>query len=71
MKTLVNMRILGSVLVVIGYFTLLHIHTQVGVWMHLTGDVVSLPFFLRTKCYDIIVLVVLLSSTSISKLMAQ
>jgi len=64
------MRILGSVLVVIGYWTLLHVHTQAGVWMHLTGDVLSLPFFAKAKCYDVIILVILLSSTSVSKLLS-
>ena len=71
MKILENMRILGSVLVVVGYWILLHHHVITGVALHLTGDALSLPYFAKTKCYDVIILVVLLSSTSISKLMAQ
>jgi len=70
MRLLTNLRILGSAMVVLGYFLLLHVDTRTGVALHLTGDIISLPFFLKTKCYDIIVLVVLLSSTSISKLLA-
>jgi len=68
MKLLTNLRIIGSILVVIGYFTLLHIHSTTGIILHLTGDIISIPFFIKTRCWDIIVLVILLSSTSISKL---
>lgn len=69
MRGLVRLRIFGSVLVVIGFFIILHWHMKTGVVLSLTGDIMSVPFFLKTRCYDVIALVFLLSIASVTKLM--
>ena len=46
-------RILGSFLIVTAYFVVLHISATIGALMHLIANVISLPFFIRTKAHDL------------------
>ena len=69
MRALANLRIIGSILVVIGFFSILHWHMKTGVALSLAGDLMSVPFFLKTRCYDVIALVFLLTTASVTKLM--
>ena len=68
MKIDVVGRILGSVLVIIGYFVVLNVNVTVGVITNLTADALSLPFFIRTKTWDVVVMISFLAAVSISKL---
>ena len=47
-------RILGSFLIVTAYFVVLHISATIGALMHLIANVISLPFFIRTKAHDLV-----------------
>ncbi len=69
MRALANLRIFGSILVVVGFFSILHWHMRTGVALSLVGDLMSVPFFLKTRCYDVIALVFLLTTASVTKLM--
>jgi len=64
------MRIVGSISVILGYFVVLHISPIVGVCINLVGDMVSVPYFIRTKSWDVVVMIFFLSVISTSKLVA-
>ena len=68
MKIDVPMRIAGSVLVVVSYIALVHIDTVLGVRLQLLGDGLAIPYFIRIKAWDVVVMVGVLSFVSISKL---
>ena len=71
MKYDVPLRVLGSALVVFGYFVIVHIDVTVGVALSLTGDTLALPFFIRTKAWDVVGMISVLSFVSISKLISS
>ena len=48
-------RIIGSFLVVSAYFVVLHVSVTLGVIMHFIADMISIPFFIRTKSWDIVI----------------
>ena len=68
MKHDVPLRVLGSALVVFAYFVIVYIDVTVGVALSLTGDLLALPFFIRTRAWDVVVMISVLSFVSISKL---
>ena len=63
-------RVIGSALVIIGYFILLHINTKLGAGIHLTADIISIPFFIRTRAWDVVIMFGFLTTISVSKLIA-
>ena len=62
-------RILGSFLIVTAYFFVLHISATIGALMHLIANVISLPFFIRTKAHDVVIMLTFLMMISLSKLL--
>jgi hypothetical protein len=68
-KVDVFMRVLGSGLVIIAYFTILHINTTLGVVLQMVGDSISIPYFVRTKSWDIVIMVTFLLVISVSHLL--
>jgi len=69
MNITVPMRVLGSGLVIIAYFTILHINTTLGVVIQMVGDSISIPYFVRTKSWDIVIMVTFLLVISVSHLL--
>ena len=67
-KSDVPLRVLGSLLVVFAYLVIVYIDVTVGVALSLTGDCLALPFFIRTKAWDVVAMIGFLSCVSISKL---
>ena len=59
-------RVMGSVLVILAHFTVIHISLSTGVMMHLVADMISLPYFIRTRAYDVVIMLVFLSTISMS-----
>ena len=49
-------RIIGSFLIVTAYFIVLHVSATIGAGMHLLANVISIPFFIRTKGWDVVCL---------------
>jgi len=70
MKLDVTMRILGSIGVVTAYFVVLHISAVIGAGIHLVADIISLPYFIRTKSWDVVIMMCFLLSISMSKIIA-
>jgi len=62
-------RILGSFLIVTAYFIVLHVSATVGALMHLFANVISLPFFIRTKAHDVVIMLSFLMVISLTKLL--
>ena len=61
-------RIIGSFLIVTAYFIVLHVSATVGAAMHLLANVISIPFFIRTKAHDVVLMLSFLIIISLSKI---
>ena len=61
-------RIIGSLLIVSAYFVVLHMSATIGAAMHLLANVISLPFFIRTKAHDVVIMLSFLMVISFTKL---
>ena len=64
----IPLRIVGSGLVIIAYFIVLHVSVTVGAVMHFAADLISVPYFIRTKSWDVVVMLAFLLMISLSKL---
>ena len=61
-------RIIGSFLIVTAYFIVLHVSATIGAGMHLIANVISIPFFIRTKGWDVVLMLSFLIIISLSKI---
>jgi len=61
-------RVIGSFLVVTAYFVVLHVNVTYGVLMHFLADLISIPYFIRTKSWDVVIMLTFLLFISTSKL---
>ena len=61
-------RIIGSFLIVSAYFMVLHVSATIGAAMHLLANVISIPFFIRTKAHDVVIMLSFLIVISLSKI---
>ena len=68
MNVLTTGRIIGSFLIVTAYFIVLHVSATIGAAMHLLANVISIPFFIRTKAHDVVIMLTFLMVISLSKL---
>ncbi len=59
-------RVVGSVLVIVAYFIILHVNTRLGVTVQIVADSISIPYFIRTKSWDIVVMLTFLLTISLS-----
>ena len=70
MKTFTLMRITGSIGVIIAYFVILHINVLAGVIINFIADLISIPYFVKTKAWDVVIMLSFLLAISISKLLS-
>lgn len=68
MKLDVIARVVGSCLVITSYFTILHISASLGAMMMFVADAISVPYFIRTKSWDVVLMLSFLLFISSSKL---
>ena len=61
-------RIVGSFLVVTAYFIVLHVSPFYGAIMHYVAAAISIPYFVRTKSWDVVIMLAFLLIISTSKL---
>lgn len=66
MRLLVTLRVIGSILVILGQYFVVHVGKDIGIGTHLIADMISMPFFIATKAYDIVVMLTVLSLISMS-----
>lgn len=69
MKTLTLMRVCGSILVISAYFVVLHVNLTAGVMMNIIADTISMPYFVKTKSWDIVIMLGFLLAISFSKIL--
>ena len=62
------MRIVGSIGVIIAYFVILHVNILAGVIINFTADLISIPYFVKTKAWDVVIMLSFLLAISMSKL---
>ena len=70
MKTLTAMRVVGSIMVIAAYFVVLHVNLTIGVVMNVIADTISIPYFVKTKSWDIVIMLGFLLAISFSKLLS-
>jgi len=64
------MRVVGSITVISAYFVVLHVNLTIGVVMNVIADSISIPYFVKTKSWDIVVMLGFLLAISFSKLLS-
>jgi len=64
------MRIVGSIGVIAAYFVILHVNLLWGVIINFIADLISIPFFIKTKAWDVVVMLSFLLAISMSKLLS-
>ena len=70
MKTITWMRIVGSIGVIIAYFVILHVNVVAGVIINFIADAISIPYFVKTKSWDVVIMLAFLLTISCSKLLS-
>ena len=64
------MRILGSGLVIAAYFITLHLDVVTGVIVHLTAISISMPYFVKSKAWDVVIMFSFIMTIGIGRLFA-
>ena len=70
MNTITAMRIVGSIGVIAAYFIILHVNLLWGVAINFIADLISIPFFIKTKAWDVVLMLSFLLAISMSKLLS-
>lgn len=68
-STEISLRVTGSALVIVAYFVILHVNSNIGVILNMIGDGISLPYFIATKSWDVVIMMSFLLMISLSALM--
>ena len=64
------MRIIGSGLVIAAYFITLHLDVVTGVVVHLTAISISMPYFVKSKAWDVVIMFSFIMTIGIGRLFA-
>ena len=70
MELLRRMRILGSGLVIAAYFITLHLDVVTGVVLHLTAISISMPYFVKSKAWDVVIMFSFIMTIGIGRLLS-
>ena len=62
------LRIWGSVLLICGYFVLLYVDVRLGCTIRLIGNLIMIPFAIKIKTWDIVILESFFSAIDTSKI---
>ena len=68
LKTDETFRILGSALVVLGWFVVLNVSSTIGGAMSALGDCLAVPYFIRTRAWDVVIMIGILHVVTVHKL---
>ena len=63
-----QMRVLGSVLLIVGYFLILYVSVYLGCWVRLLGNLAMMPFAVKIRTWDIVGLEAFFSVIDASKI---
>ena len=62
------MRIVGSGLIIAAYFITLHLDVVTGVAVHLTAMSIPVPYFIKSKAWDVVIMMTFLMSIGAGRL---
>ena len=62
------MRVVGSGLIVAAYLITLHLDVVAGVAIHLTAMMISVPYFIKSKAWDIVIMMTFLMTIGAGRL---
>ena len=62
------MRIVGSGLVISAYFITLHLDVVTGVIVHLVAMSISVPYFIKSKAWDVVIMMAFLITIGAGRL---
>lgn len=62
------MRVIGSGLVIASYFITLHLDVVTGVILHLTAMSISVPYFIKSKAWDVVIMMCFLMTIGTGRL---
>lgn len=65
------MRIIGSGLIIAAYFITLHLDIVIGVAVHLTAMVISIPYFIKSKAWDVVIMMTFLMTIGAGRLLTE
>ena len=57
-------------MVIAAYFVVLHVNLTAGVIMNVIADTISIPYFVKTRSWDIVAMLAFLLAISFSKLLS-
>ena len=66
-----RMRIVGSGLIITAYFITLHLDVVTGVAIHLTAMLISVPYFIKSKAWDVVIMMRFLMTIGAGRLVAE
>ena len=67
-ELLQRMRIVGSGLVISAYFITLHLDVITGVIVHLVAMSISVPYFIKSKAWDVVIMMAFLITIGAGRL---
>lgn len=62
------MRVVGSGLVISAYFITLHLDVVTGVIVHLVAMSISVPYFIKSKAWDVVIMMAFLITIGAGRL---
>ena len=68
MNLLVTGRIAGSTMIIAAYFVVLHVSVFHGAIMHFIADMICMPFYIKHKQYDVVIMLGFLMTIPLSKI---
>ena len=71
MDLLQRMRAVGSALVIAAYFITLHLDVVIGVIIHLTAMSISVPYFIKSKAWDVVIMMTFLMTIGTGRLITE
>ena len=63
-----RMRIVGSGLIIAAYFITLYLDVVTGVAIHLTAITISVPYFIKLKAWDVVIMMTFLMTIGAGRL---
>ena len=67
MNLLVTGRITGSIMIIAAYFVVLHVSVFYGAIMHFIADIICMPFYVKHKQWDVVIMLGFLMTIALSK----
>ena len=62
------MRVVGSGLIIAAYFITLHLDVVTGAAIHLIAMMISVPYFIKAKAWDVVIMMAFLMTIGAGRL---